>query len=58
MALPIGETPCLYPSESERFLKKMSRAEKGTATYVETPKLESAERIIRETGRPWKKEMR
>ncbi len=56
MALPIGETPRLYPSESVRFLKKMMAAKKGTAEYIATPKLADAEKLIRETGKPWKEE--
>ena len=56
MALPIGATPKLYPSESKRFLKKMRSASRGTATYIDTPKIQDAERHIRESGVVWKKE--
>jgi len=55
MALPIGETPRLYPSESNRFLKKMLKARRGTANYIDTPKLKDAELEIRNTGKAWVK---
>ncbi len=56
MALPLGDTPKLSPRETDRFMKKMNTAKRGTARYVETPNLKEAEDNIRKTGRAWKKE--
>ena len=56
MALPFENTPKLRPSETDKFLEKMSKAQRGTAQFNETPKLKDAEHIIRKQGVTWKEE--
>ncbi len=48
MALPIAPTPILRGKDAQRFVLTVANDLKRPASYVPTPKLAEAERLVRE----------
>ncbi len=48
MALPIAPTPLLRGKDAERFVRTVARDLKHPASYVPTPKLEEARKLVRQ----------